>query len=91
VASLQLTILHQTVHILCHIIQFSVPEWCSVCASELWPFVYSSVGVIHLLFCSFFSGKFCIKKLNPVIWIWSFADCTRNLTPVPQGSRNFSY
>jgi hypothetical protein len=73
VASLQLTLLHQALHILCHIIQFSVPEWCSVCVSELWPFVYSSVGVIHLLFAAFFSPP--MKKLNPVIWIWSFADC----------------
>jgi hypothetical protein len=54
VASHQLTLWHQTVHILCHIIQVSVPEWCCVCVTELWPFVCSPVGVFHLLFCFFF-------------------------------------
>jgi hypothetical protein len=95
VASHQLILCHQTVHILCHIIQVSVPGWCCICVSELWLFMYSPVDVFCLFWAPYFflggGCKFCTKKLNPVIWIWSFADCTRNLTPVPQGSRKFSY
>ena len=53
VASHQLALWHQTVHILCHI-QVSVLEWCCVCVSELWPFMYIPVGVFPLLFAFLF-------------------------------------
>lgn len=55
VAANQLPLWHQTVHILCHI-HVSVPEWCCICVSELWPFMYSCAAMLgfSLFFLLFF-------------------------------------
>jgi len=66
----------------------AVPESCRICIVQLWPLFYSPAGILPFFLFLFFLVKVCMKKLNPVIYIWGFGNCTGILLFVPNGWRS---